>query len=213
VASLWITDETTDGADDAGKTQAERSRHRHAVLAIVVAACVTVLVGTWLLSARSQKGGGGNQLMLCQGITSVGASQKVRNEQEALRECDRAARDRARRLSLPTGQQAHAEAADNKIARLAVTGGSCQEGICPAWYHRHPPTQQDVAVLHAALTDAGFPDNNVRLARGDDPAPTGALLYAVRVDSACIVGYLETVGAAPAHWIGGLLPDGRCLGG
>ncbi|MEV6597695.1 hypothetical protein AB0M36_12600 [Actinoplanes sp. NPDC051346] len=70
----------------------------------------------------------------------------------------------------------------------------------------------DVDDVRDALTAAGFPGVVVRTARADDPAPAGAVLYAVEAGAACLLGYLsqDSVGAGSAR-VGGRLPDGTCL--
>jgi hypothetical protein len=65
------------------------------------------------------------------------------------------------------------------------------------------------------LEQAGFVNSTVRIARADDPAPRGSLLYAVPLgNDSCIVGHiLELPGGSGGGIIGGVLPDGMCLGG
>jgi hypothetical protein len=71
-------------------------------------------------------------------------------------------------------------------------------------------------VARASLARVGFPDAVVRIARPDDPAPAGSLLYAVRVESACVVGHIEGIPRGYPSPDGrqdvlGLLPGGRCV--
>ncbi|RSM64542.1 hypothetical protein DMB66_19660 [Actinoplanes sp. ATCC 53533] len=71
----------------------------------------------------------------------------------------------------------------------------------------------DAGKVRRALTAAGFPDAIVRTARPDDPAPTGAVLYAVAARRACLLGFQPTGDAAGPGWtqIAGRLPDDTCL--
>ncbi|KJK40110.1 hypothetical protein UK23_40570 [Lentzea aerocolonigenes] len=78
---------------------------------------------------------------------------------------------------------------------------------------KHPPTSTEAEATHQSLIREGFPDSAVRIARSDDPAPAGSLLYAVQVGAeTCIVGHvIELPGGGGGGFIGGLLPGGRCL--
>ncbi|MFI5937465.1 hypothetical protein [Actinoplanes sp. NPDC051494] len=103
------------------------------------------------------------------------------------------------------------------IAVLAADGGWCitgRPGTCAEGGRRLPPTESDVRVARSGLTEAGFPDHVVRLARPGDPAPEGALLYAVKIGDVCVIGDTETVprtSRGSSFEILGPLPDGSCL--
>ena len=61
-----------------------------------------------------------------------------------------------------------------------------------------------------ALQRLGYVDAIVRVATPDDPAPDGALVYAIPFGDTCTIGYVEF--ARPGHEeVLGLLPEGRCL--
>ena len=76
----------------------------------------------------------------------------------------------------------------------------------------HPsPGQAPVDALQAVLDGAGYPGSVVRVARPDDPAPVGSLLFAVPLGSDCVVGHLHMVAGGGAAVLVGQLPDGSCL--
>ncbi|HVQ95861.1 MAG TPA: hypothetical protein VMU51_32850 [Mycobacteriales bacterium] len=64
--------------------------------------------------------------------------------------------------------------------------------------------------IRRALLTRRYADVIVRIARADDPAPAGAVVYAVRIDGACVFGYWTLIGSAGAQ-VGGPLPGGGCL--
>lgn len=79
---------------------------------------------------------------------------------------------------------------------------------------RHRVTADDLRSADQALTKEGYPNRVIRLARRDDPAPQGSLLYAVQVGNACIVGHTEYVpmtGQSFSHEIFGQFLNGECL--
>ncbi|MEJ3743361.1 hypothetical protein WEI85_08750 [Actinomycetes bacterium KLBMP 9797] len=67
-------------------------------------------------------------------------------------------------------------------------------------------TPRDVTRI---LRDAGYPEAVVRTAREIDPAPPGAVAYAVRAGSACVIGYRQ--GTASGSIPAGTLPGDTCL--
>jgi hypothetical protein len=72
-------------------------------------------------------------------------------------------------------------------------------------------TAGDPAGLERALRAAGFSDVAARLARPDDPAPPGAVLFAVGDGPVCLVGYQTGTPDGGSERLTGRLPDGRCL--
>jgi hypothetical protein len=64
--------------------------------------------------------------------------------------------------------------------------------------------------LLLALRRAGFTDSVARVARTDDPAPPGIVVYAVGDGPACIVGYTDGTSTL-GRYIAGRRPDGTCL--
>jgi hypothetical protein len=148
--------------------------------------------------------------------------------------CERYARDILRRGQLTDRQRALGEAAREAIwGAIASAAGPGPGPRCILLAPTVPPTGRgpyvpppchapprqfvpgDVDRLRQALAAAGFPDPIVRMARGDDPAPSGSILYAVPVGVACLVGSqsggLEGNGTGPN--VVGRLPDGSCLAG
>jgi hypothetical protein len=130
-----------------------------------------------------------------------------------LAQCNREGDDFARRAPMRDGQPP--EAMVEAVQRAASSGGWCMGHItraCLTEPSSHRPGPQDVDVARRLLARTGASDTTARLARPDDPAPAGTLLYAARVGDTCIIGY---VGAIPSNGgpirFGGLLPDGKCL--
>ena len=67
-------------------------------------------------------------------------------------------------------------------------------------------------LVRRVLRDEGQPDAIVRLARPEDPAPTGAIMYAVTLrDGLCLVGYAMAGRGVMESDVSGALSDGRCL--
>jgi hypothetical protein len=128
--------------------------------------------------------------------------------------CRRAAIDYGHRAPVSDEQSGRAEAMSREVRRAAGSGGWCMGPMEPACLKRpssHPPGPEDVEVARLWLARTGASDTTARLARPDDPAPVGSLLYAARVGDACIIGHVNAIPGGGGHHIGGLLPDGRCL--
>jgi hypothetical protein len=116
--------------------------------------------------------------------------------------CHRRALDRSRRLPIdhpgPVGYDG--------------TAGLMRAALAPFFEDaQRPATEADVTAAREALVRAGLPDSVVRVATADDPAPDGALVYALQMGDGCVVGYLEIGSVQDWHAVGGLLPNGRCL--
>jgi hypothetical protein len=129
--------------------------------------------------------------------------------------CERVATDVVRRASLTAEQRAAAEQAHNRVQRAVSRDDRCSpptSSDCLA-SPRRIPTSADVDQRRKKLEEAGFSGSVVRIARPDDPAPHGTLLYAVPVaGGACVVGYIKTLpGGGGGGFLGGPLPNGRCL--
>jgi hypothetical protein len=71
-------------------------------------------------------------------------------------------------------------------------------------------TEAHVDAVHRVLVEAGYPLAIVRLARADDPASRGSVLYAVPADKGCIVGQMTGYGQDLARPLAPL-PGGQCL--
>lgn len=123
--------------------------------------------------------------------------------------CARVIADLGRRAPLSSSQRARAESDSERVLQALPPGEpapSCspQDDVCrmlPA-----PPSPQRI---REALVAAGFAEVVVRIARADDPAPTGGVLAAVGADEACII-VSNAVGDVRGH-IAGRLPGGTCL--
>ncbi|MBE1488640.1 hypothetical protein [Plantactinospora soyae] len=134
--------------------------------------------------------------------------------QRALELCHRKQRDMARRAPIssrgPVGYEGTAELMSEAVSR----GVWCPTPGDPSCHQSRPTraaTATDVAAAERALTQAGLADSVVRVAQPDDPAPDGALVYALRMGDGCVVGYLELGRGDGDHLVGGLLPNGQCL--
>jgi hypothetical protein len=129
--------------------------------------------------------------------------------------CRRAAVDDARRAPLSDEQRRRAEEMGAAVWRAASSGGRCMgalDSACLEPSSSHPPGPKDVEVARLWLARTGASDISARLARPDDPAPVGSLLFAARVEDACIIGHVDAIPeGGGGRRVGGLLPDGRCL--
>ncbi|KAA9166139.1 hypothetical protein FPZ12_004145 [Amycolatopsis acidicola] len=66
-----------------------------------------------------------------------------------------------------------------------------------------------VATVVAGIVVGTDPDSVVRIARADDPAPQGSLVYGASVGDGCVVGYRK--GGGGTQSAAGRLPDGGGL--
>jgi hypothetical protein len=116
--------------------------------------------------------------------------------------CHRRAEDLSRRAAIehpgPVGYDGTAEIMQSALAPIFPGA-------------ERPATEADVTAAREALARAGLPDSLVRVAQADDPAPDGALVFALQMGDGCVVGYREIGSARGRHDVGGLLPNGRCL--
>jgi len=108
--------------------------------------------------------------------------------------CDRIAEDLGRRTPLTDDERVAAQP-----RRQALLDGFVRElgADCPGplEHCRLPATTPEA--VRQALIASGFNDPAVRPARFTDPAPAGAILYAVPVGHACLLGYVQSETAAP----------------
>jgi hypothetical protein len=130
--------------------------------------------------------------------------------------CAKAAKEWARRTQVTQGRMDAVLPNSGKEIDLAASYkawcGSPTARTCDPSDKPHPPTTADVETARSALVRLGYPGIVVRIARPDDPAPAGALIYAARVGPVCVVGHRETVPGGPGqHTVMGLLPGDRCL--
>lgn len=127
--------------------------------------------------------------------------------------CSRMAADIGRRRRLTPAELSAAEAAGRRasaaLGDLAAADQttSCDQQACSV--RGGAPRPADVPAAEAALARAGFPGAMVRLARADDPAPAGSLLYGVPAGGGCVLGWQNGDGGSETY--GGPLPGGGCL--
>jgi hypothetical protein len=200
---------TSSGTDlDAKSGGGNTGRARLAVVVgVVLLALGSVFgVGRWLDHDRASGDRGSRPQAFTCGVPS---SQPDRDY------CRRAAIDDARRAPLTDEQRQHAEGMEKAVLRAASNGGWCMgpmERACLEPPPSHPPGPKDVEAARLWLARTGASDTSARLARPDDPAPVGSLLFAARVEDACIIGHVDAIpGGGGEHHLAGLLPDGRCL--
>jgi hypothetical protein len=92
----------------------------------------------------------------------------------------------------------------------APPNGGAAAGAPRALPQRPPmPTAATADQVRRALLNARYADVTVRLARPDDPAPPGSLLWSVRIGPGCLIG-------VDGPWSNGVraesaLPGGHCL--
>jgi hypothetical protein len=84
-------------------------------------------------------------------------------------------------------------------------------GPAPCRMVRDPGGPPDPQQVEQALLAAGYPGAVVRLAAAGAPVPPGALLYAVPVGNACIIGYENSQAGSGSQAVVGTLPDHSCL--
>lgn len=130
--------------------------------------------------------------------------------------CERVTENVLRRRPPSPEQRTAAEQAHNEVRRAISRGTSCLPtavASCSRSTAKHPPTDADAESARQSLSREGFPGSAARIARSNDPAPVGSLLYAAQIGAeACIVGHIiELPGGAGGGFIGGLLPNGSCL--
>ncbi|GIM97153.1 hypothetical protein Ato02nite_089460 [Paractinoplanes toevensis] len=178
-------------------TTQQRSQHAHMWFLAAVAAAVPLLGGCTTTGQATAAG------IACDGRNAY---------------CGRPVRGEGPR-HLPTAGVDYGalQATDFKIAAFAMNDGWClthTDQSCNEHPTRHQPGPDDVRQAKAALQEAGYSDNIVRLADSSDPAPPGSLLYAVRVGDICFIGHAAELPQADGdsyHGIAGQFTDGRCL--
>jgi hypothetical protein len=121
--------------------------------------------------------------------------------------CRRIAEDLGRRAPLADGDRAAAQPLRQTLVDGFVRelGADCHGPIEPCLLRATPPE-----AVRRALIASGFVDPVVRPAGFTDPAPVGAVLYAVPAGHACLLGHVQPGTAAPPLVVGPL-SDGACL--
>ncbi|GLY70779.1 hypothetical protein [Amycolatopsis taiwanensis] len=189
---------------------------RRWLLPLIVAVAVIVAVGT-LLTIRLQFTSGEDAAATMpttagRAVARGYACGGDRSDPDLGNMCERQVRDYARRSELTTQQQAEITGATARLQswfpqlpqqlKCDVGTGRCQVQFDPI-------DETYVAAARSAVARAGYPNAVMRLARPDDPAPTGSLVYGIPVGSGCTVGYLNSGGAT--YHVVGPLPEGTCL--
>lgn len=128
--------------------------------------------------------------------------------------CHRTTADRARRAAItapgPIGYDGTADTMLATISRAVLCPPPALPNSCPRQPGR-TATDADVVSARDALAAAGLPGSMVRIAHPDDPAPAGALVFALQMGDGCVVGYLDLATARSGHEVAGLLPGAQCL--
>jgi hypothetical protein len=124
--------------------------------------------------------------------------------------CDRLIEDLIRRTPLTDAERTTAQHSVPAIAQLLSQENELH---CPtagdACVVRYLPADPDQ--VREALAAAGHPDAIVRVARANDPAPTGAVVFAVPIGPACLLGYHAPDTGPSDVRVEGQLPEGVCL--
>ncbi len=123
--------------------------------------------------------------------------------------CRRIVADFGRRRTLTVAEQEAAQPAIGTIRAALVrhTRTDCLSPPGPCLYRVLPA---DPTEVRQQLARAGYPDAVVRPYRDGDPAPTGSVVYAVKVDGACLLGYLPSDQSGQLRAVGPLA-DGTCV--
>jgi hypothetical protein len=191
-----------DNADQPVDPRANRRR-------LWITSTVLILAGIAFGASRFAVGGAATGGCAC--VLEAGDEARRKAAEEL---CHRTAADRSRRAAItspgPIGYDGTAETMLTVISRAVL----CPPPAPPNSCARQPgrtATDADVVSARNALLAAALPQSVVRIARPADPAPTGALVFALLMGDGCVVGYLELGTGRRWHEVGGLLPDGRCL--
>lgn len=120
------------------------------------------------------------------------------------------------RAVLSDAQREHAREAARAIGSTVARADGCPASTdtCAqraARQRLRSPDVGEVEQVRRALADAGYPDAVVRVARADDPAPQDAIVYAVAVGPACVIGHLDGFASDGLPSVEGRLPNGQCL--
>ncbi|MEV0155966.1 hypothetical protein AB0H57_19790 [Micromonospora sp. NPDC050686] len=137
--------------------------------------------------------------------------------------CDRMAADAARRRPLAEPDRAAAQAKAKQITaalrRPTVDCAQLSEEDCLARQARQrmfalaESPEQLADRIRGSLRNAGLPEVTVRPAGPEDPAPRDAVIFAVPVGVACLLGYVHPRRKGDETRVVGELPEGGCLPG
>jgi hypothetical protein len=151
--------------------------------------------------------------------------------------CRRRVADLARRSDLTTEQRTRLAGDARRAGQAVLLPGLCAEtlgdnltgralpgcaaGQLPGCADLPPPAAHprsddrlvpaDADAVRVSLAEAGFPGAVARIARPEDPAPVGSLLFGVRIAEACFTGYLESLRGGGSYDLQGRLPGNHCL--
>jgi hypothetical protein len=135
--------------------------------------------------------------------------------------CGRLVKDLMRRPELTPEQQSRmaaqvnaVEAAINELSWCDYPAGppphrsQCANFMIPGG---EQVSQARADALQKLLLEAGFIGAIVRVVQADDPAPRGAIIYAVPVGDACVLGHAWSPSGGGSSQLVAPLPNGRCL--
>jgi hypothetical protein len=145
---------------------------------------------------------------------ACGSLDDGRSDAQRREDCLRRASDRSRRAAADPsmGPQDDAMKEIRSIVSAALRCPAGDPASCVMPPAQHEPNKTDADTARVALHRHGFTDAIVRIASGDDPAPAGALIYAVRIERTCVIGYLQQAPSGPgSDGAVGLLPGQTCL--
>jgi hypothetical protein len=130
--------------------------------------------------------------------------------------CRRQTFDARSRRPLSAADEARVGLAEAAIERVLDTQPSHYQPVaCPTVDKScnddgSPYRPANVDHLRDVLSNAGYPDAIVRLARPVDPAPDGSIVFGVPIGTGCVIGDLDLYGLKSISAVG-TLPDGHCL--
>ncbi|RSM90594.1 hypothetical protein DMH04_03785 [Kibdelosporangium aridum] len=188
-------------------------------LLIALAAAIVVVGAVVVLQLASSDDTSPTAAPPSTAVLHVGGSAEARayacaaSGVDADKTCERMAMDYMRRTQL-TAQQ-RAEIADKSaevrslLPPLPSRAPTCPTPGGPCRMNAGPIDAEYVAKAWSTVFRAGYEDAVIRLARADDPAPPGTMVYGIPVGSGCVVGYRSDSGDSGN--VAGVLPEGGCL--
>lgn len=137
------------------------------------------------------------------------------NTPDSDEQCEKAAEDRLKRQPMSDAQRDEAAPVRDDLERQLSQLGRCITAAgepCASNMVSRAATEADVTAVLQKLNGVPLSSSTVRLARSDDPAPTGSVFYAIELPKrGCVVGHLESVpGGLGMSTVVGQLPEGGC---
>jgi hypothetical protein len=90
-------------------------------------------------------------------------------------------------------------------------GRRVEQAVSRAVLNPDAPASDQVRTLLRALRQAGYRDAVVRVARADDIAVHGSIVYAAGDGPFCVIGYRAVATGGTGERVDGRLSDGRCI--